>query len=100
MRHSTSTASLGRFAVPLLASLLVPAPAGAASPAEFFEKEVRPVLVARCHSCHGNGKKKGGLSLASRAALLKGGDSGPAVVPGKPDASLLIKAIRHDGELK
>jgi hypothetical protein len=83
-----------------LAALLAPSPASAATPAEHFEKEVRTVLVARCFSCHGNGKSKGGLSLASRAALLKGGDSGPAAVPGKPDASLLVQAVRHAGERK
>ncbi len=67
---------------------------------DFFEKEVRPILAERCFSCHANGKKKGGLSLASRDSLLKGGDSGPAAIAGKPDESLLIKALRHDGELK
>ncbi|MGE3778922.1 MAG: DUF1549 domain-containing protein, partial [Pirellulaceae bacterium] len=64
---------------------------------EFFEKSVRPVLVARCYECHaGDGKEpKGGLRLDSRDALLRGGDTGPAVVPGQPDKSLLIDAIRY-----
>ncbi len=67
------------------------------SPAEieFFEKEVRPLLVQRCQSCHGAEKPKGGLRLTSRAALLEGGGTGPAAVPGKPAESLLIKAVRH-----
>ena len=60
---------------------------------EFFERKVRPVLVERCSSCHSESKRRGGLSLASRAALLKGGDSGPVVLPGQPEKSLLIKAI-------
>jgi hypothetical protein len=92
-----------RAAVPLFAGLLALAAPGtaAAGPGdELFEKEVRPVLVARCFPCHGNGKSKGGLSLASRASLLKGGDSGPAAVPGKPDNSLLVRAVRHDGARK
>src|SRR4051812_7649821 len=62
---------------------------------EFFEKEIRPVLVERCQTCHGDQKPKGGLRLTSREALLKGGDSGPAISPGRPDESLLIHAIRY-----
>ena len=69
--------------------------------ADFFEKKVRPMLAARCHTCHSAAanKSSGGLRLDSRQALLKGGDSGPAVVPGDPDRSLLIRAIRRsDGK--
>ena len=64
---------------------------------EFFEKEVRPVLSNRCLECHGNGKDepKGGLSLKTRQATLKGGDTGPAVVPGKLKESLLISAVEY-----
>ena len=64
---------------------------------EFFEKEVRPVLTNRCLECHGNGKDdpKGGLSLKSRHAALKGGDTGPAVLPGKVKESLLVSAIEY-----
>ena len=65
---------------------------------DFFEKNVRPVLVEHCAKCHGNGKSKGGLGLASRASVLKGGDSGPALVPGDAAKSLLLKAIRYDGD--
>jgi cytochrome c553 len=70
---------------------------------EFFEKNVRPVLVRHCYACHSAEAKKvkGGLRLDSRDGLLKGGDSGPAVVPGKPEESRLIKAVRYaDDELK
>ncbi|MCU1261031.1 MAG: hypothetical protein JWO80_3916 [Bryobacterales bacterium] len=61
-------------------------------PAEFFETRVRPVLANNCYSCHTN-SKLGGLEVDSRGALLKGGKSGPAIVPGKPADSLLIKAV-------
>jgi mono/diheme cytochrome c family protein len=67
---------------------------------EFFEARVRPVLVEHCLDCHGTDKKKGGLRLDGRAAMLKGGDTGPAVVPGKPDESALITAVRYDAELQ
>jgi hypothetical protein len=69
-----------------------------AADSDFFEKKIRPVLVEHCYKCHGNGKAKGGLSLASRDALLKGGDSGPALVPGDAAKSLLLQAVRHEGE--
>ena len=64
---------------------------------EFFEKKVRPVLVEHCYTCHSHagGKMRGGLALDSRSGWEKGGSSGPAVVPGKPDESLLIQAVRH-----
>ncbi len=85
--------------------LLAPAaPVGAQSPntatVEFFEKEVRPLLVDRCLKCHGDQKPKGGLQLTSRAAILKGGDTGPAAVAGKPVQSLLVQAVRQTGDLK
>ena len=67
---------------------------------EFFEKEVRPLLAEKCAGCHGGTQPKGGLKLTSRADLLRGGDSGPAVVPGKPDESLLLKAVRYQDELR
>ena len=60
-----------------------------------FEKSVRPVLLGTCFKCHGGQKVSGGLRVDSREALLKGGESGAALVPGKPDESLLVKAIRR-----
>ncbi|MFN9959366.1 MAG: c-type cytochrome domain-containing protein, partial [bacterium] len=64
---------------------------------DFFETHIRPVLVDTCFACHGGGKISGQLRVDSRDALLTGGESGGAVVPGKPDESLLIRAIRrHD----
>ena len=70
---------------------------------EFFENKIRPVLVEQCLKCHAEGegrKLKGGLRLDTRAALLKGGESGPAIVPGDPDKSLLVKAIRYQDDLQ
>ena len=67
---------------------------------EFFETKIRPVLVEQCLSCHGEKKQSGGLRLDTRQATLKGGDTGPALVAGKPAESLIIKAIKQDGELK
>jgi hypothetical protein len=86
----------------LIALLLTSAPATAADPTVFFEQKIRPVLVKQCYSCHSTEakKSKGGLLLDTRAGLIKGGESGSALVPGKPDASLLIKAVRYDHELK
>jgi hypothetical protein len=64
---------------------------------DFFENKIRPVLADSCYKCHSAvaEKVKGGLLLDSRDGLLKGGDSGAVIVPGNPDASLLIKAIRY-----
>jgi hypothetical protein len=76
--------------------------AGADDPAasEFFEKSVRPILAEKCQKCHGGDKARGGLSLAGRDSVLKGGDSGPAAVPGKPRESRIIQAVEQRGELK
>ncbi len=66
------------------------------TPAErHFTDKVKPLLDSRCISCHGPDKVKGALRLDSRAATLKGGDNGPAVVPGKPNDSLLLHAVMH-----
>jgi len=66
---------------------------------EYFEKQVRPLLVSRCYKCHGPEAKepKGGLLLTSRAAALEGGDTGPAMVPGDVKESLLIDSINYKG---
>src|SRR5689334_11741517 len=86
----------------LLVACGLPSPLAAAVPSEgdaFFEAKIRPVLIESCYSCHsvGNGAKvKGELRLDTRDGVRKAGASGqPSVVPGNPDASLLIKAIRY-----
>src|SRR5687767_6438652 len=82
--------------------LVTPLAARAITPQEeeFFEKRVRPVLAEQCYECHGPEKQKADLRVDSRAALLKGSDLGPAIVPGKPEESTLIKSIRHEGDSK
>jgi hypothetical protein len=77
--------------------LAVP-PATVADGEAFFEVKVRPVLVESCFKCHGGAKTSHGLRVDSREVLLKGGDSGPAIVPGDPEKSLLIRAIRHHSD--
>ncbi len=62
---------------------------------EFFEKRIRPLLVARCFDCHGEDQAESELRLDSRADLLEGGSRGAAIVPGDPDKSLLIRAVNH-----
>jgi len=69
-------------------------PAAAAASPEYFEAKVRPILAANCLDCHAD-KQYGGLRLDSRAGLMTGGDSGPAIVPGDPDKSLLIQAVKR-----
>ncbi len=85
------------MAAPLLWLFLIVATASISARAddEFFEKQIRPVLVGTCLRCHGDTKTSGALRVDSRETLLEGGDSGPAIVPGKPDESLLILAIRR-----
>ncbi len=63
---------------------------------KFFESNVRPLLIAKCVKCHGDTKQKGGLRLDSREALLEGGESGAAVVPGNPKKSAIIEAINYE----
>ena len=101
----------GLSVIPLLLGLAATATCGTALEAraqsaadpdgiEFFEKSIRPILVERCSQCHGGRTKKaeGGLVVMPRSGLLEGGDSGPAIVPGDPDSSLLIRAIRYTDE--
>ena len=72
----------------------------AAADLEFFEAKIRPILATYCHECHGPRKQEANLRLDSRAALLAGGDNGPAARPGDPPHSLLVKAIGYDGDLQ
>ncbi len=73
------------------------AAAPTADAAEYFEKQVRPLLVDQCFGCHGPKATgaNGGLRMLGRADFLKGGTRGPAIVPGHPESSLLIKAVSY-----
>jgi mono/diheme cytochrome c family protein len=83
----------------LACGTLTAAPATGTEADDFFENRIRPVLVERCQKCHGQTESKGKLRLDSRESLLQGGETGGAVVIGKPDQSLLIQAIRHQNGL-
>ncbi len=98
------TCFVNRFIASIFALLPVTSgalAAGALPTAEqtaFFEKNVRPVLAESCFKCHGPEKQKNGLRLDSREALQKGGEDGPIITPENPDASVLIRALRREGE--
>src|SRR4051794_711187 len=85
----------------LLATLAMAGSVLAADPTpeqvQFFEGKIRPILTDKCYKCHSveTGKSKGGLTLDTREGLLKGGESGPGLKPGNPDASVLIKAVLY-----
>jgi hypothetical protein len=84
-------------------ALGAPAPKLTASETQFFETRIRPVLADNCYKCHSKGaeKIKGGLLLDTRDGALKGGNTGPAVVPRDLEKSLLITAVRyHDKDLQ
>jgi hypothetical protein len=91
---------VGRLAITFLSLLALHAPASADTGTAFFEKEIAPILKQRCYECHSHksGKAKGGLVLDSRSGWETGGGSGPAIVPGKPDESLLMEAVRYGNE--
>ncbi len=97
------------FAISLiLTSLAIPVAAGEKpnrTGMDFFEQKIRPILSEHCYKCHSAaaqkaGKLKADLLLDSRAGILQGGESGPALVAGKPADSLLLKALRHQGDLR
>jgi mono/diheme cytochrome c family protein len=94
-----------RFVSTLVAATLAWSAAAASADdpgVEFFEKRIRPLFAENCNSCHSAAAKKikGDLRLDSRAAILKGGESGPALVPGKPGESLILKAVRYDKDIR
>lgn len=92
------TCSILGFLLALLSPVTAKEKMPTAEQLRFFEKSIRPVLAKNCTRCHGLEKQRGNLRLDSREAMLQGGDSGPAIVVGKPEKSLLIKAIRHVDE--
>ena len=84
--------------IALLTALLAQPKTSDSAGVDFFETNIRPVLVQRCYKCHSNATKapKGALRLDTRVGIRQGGDSGPAVTPGVPDESLLLAAIRYE----
>ncbi len=104
MRALSLRSSTAFLAICALASALRAAPPAAptitAGDLAFFETKIRPLLIDRCYQCHSKeaDKVRGGLLLDSREALIHGGNTGSAVVPGKPNESLLIKAVRYADE--
>jgi cytochrome c553 len=99
MRNKRTATGWSRGIVGMLfvATLAAPHATGADDNLEFFEAKVRPLLASRCYKCHSTdkGKTHGGLSLDSRDGWQKGGENGTPIVPGKPDESLLIQAVRY-----
>ena len=87
----------GGFVLGLLATASVLSAAQSANSVEFFETRIRPLLAEKCFACHTQ-SRLGGLQIDSRETLLKGGNSGPAIVPGSPEQSLLIQAVSRTHE--
>ena len=86
--------------IAICAVVTTSASAGTDDGIAFFESRIRPVLVQSCYKCHSSQSNapKGGLRVDSREALLRGGESGPAIVPGKPGDSLLFMAVSYEGD--
>ena len=89
---------LGCLAILILADSA--RPADPKIDADYFEKSVRPLLVARCQKCHNGEKTKGGLDLSTKAGFLAGGETGPAVDKQRLEKSKLLEVVRYDGEMK
>ncbi|MEQ9407503.1 MAG: PSD1 and planctomycete cytochrome C domain-containing protein [Fuerstiella sp.] len=100
-RQSSAVATLTQLCVfwLILASPVVGQADEDGDSEHFFETKVRPLLVAHCVRCHGAEEQNGGLRLDTRASLMRGGDSGPAAVPGAVDRSLIIRAVAGSDEL-
>ncbi|MCA9117694.1 MAG: DUF1549 domain-containing protein, partial [Planctomycetaceae bacterium] len=81
---------------PCVVLMLLTAPAAAAEPAALYLKDIKPLLQERCYACHGALKQEAGLRLDTVELMRQGGDSGPAVAPGKTDASAIVERIEAD----
>jgi len=78
----------------------IPAMAARQDDVRYFDERVAPILEKRCLGCHNEELKNGDISFLDRESLLHGGTYGPAIVPGNPAGSLLMMALRHEGELQ
>ena len=98
MREAKLAMALAIVILLMAAGATVAADQPAAGDAEYFSRQILPILKSRCYECHSHdtGKIQGGLTVDSRDGLLQGGDSGPAVVPKNAAQSLLVTAIRYD----
>ncbi len=97
--HTPRPSAVSALSVAFVLSVVAPLCAlQAAENSPTFEHEIKPLLEQKCFECHGNGKTKGGLSLASLTEVVKGSESGPVVVPGNPEASLLYSLV-ESGEM-
>src|SRR5947208_646341 len=96
--HRDLRSAFARPVALVLAFLTTAGPVDAAGPSPRFEQDVLPVLSARCFKCHSAPKPKAHLDLRTRAGMLRGGESGPVLVPGSADRSLLFDMIRK-GEM-
>jgi cytochrome c len=97
MRRVFAGVALGAVAVLAGNGLRGVAAQDASNKAAFYTEEVRPILMTNCGKCHMDANHKGGLSLETKEATLKGGRDGAVIAPGDPANSLLVKLIRHEG---
>jgi hypothetical protein len=74
--------------------------AQASDAARYFDARVAPILTRRCLGCHNEELKNGNISFLDRDSLIRGGSRGPAIVPGKPQESVMMDVLRHDGEIQ
>ena len=99
-----SCRQIARLAACLLSFLPPAIQAAEAAPdresIDFFERSIRPILASHCHECHGSKKQEAGLRLDTRDAVMAGGDSGPAIIPGEPEKSRLVTAIHYGNDLQ
>ena len=89
-----------RLVLPILIVCALPVSGAQADDANFFDQRVAPIIERRCLGCHNEQLKNGNISFLDRDSLLHGGAHRPAIIPGKPASSLLIIALRHEGELQ
>src|SRR5437667_9378800 len=88
------------FLTVLLSIAAVPVWSQSPAPTEFFEKKIRPLLVANCQACHNSKMKSAGLDLGTAEGFQHGGQNGPVVVEGNPEASRLLKVIGYSESIK